>query len=166
MFYRMSSGTSLLGSSHVLRSFHCRFECLPRRHRAMQVRWLSIGHHHWYYSFLQIFMNSRVLSNIIQDIFEFSAAFPRKSAFDLSWEEYVDRTVAWCDRLVADTAPLRFVMEFQVFIDWKWKSLKVVHEMILHFSAFEGERRRRTEFPSVGWLTVEAVAVIAMGTEA
>ena len=111
-------------------------------------------------------MNSNVLSNIIQDIFEFSAAFPRKSAFDLSWEEYVDRTVAWCDRLVADTAPLRFVMEFQVFIDLKWKSLKVVHEMILHFSAFEGERRRRTEFPSVGWLTVEAVAVIAMGTEA
>ena len=55
-------------------------------------------------------MNSSVLSNIIQDIFEFSAAFPRKSAFDLGWEEYVDRTVAWCDRLVADTAPLRFVL--------------------------------------------------------
>ena len=51
-------------------------------------------------------------------------------------------------------------------MDCKWKSLKVVHEMILHFSAFEGERRRRTEFPSVGWLTVEAVAVIATGTEA
>jgi len=77
VFYRMSSGTSLLGSDHVLRSFHCRFECLPRRHRAMQ------------------------------DIFEFSAAFPRKSAFDMTWEEYADRTVAWCDRLVADTAPLR-----------------------------------------------------------
>ena len=81
-----------------------------------------------------------------QDIFEFSAAFPRKSAFDLSWEEYVDRTVAWCDRLVADTAPLRFVMdinfgrhffrEFPVLMDWKWKSLKVVHEMILHFSTW------------------------------
>ena len=111
-----------------------------------------------------------------QDIFEFSAAFPRKSAFDLSWEEYVDRTVAWCDRLVADTAPLRFVMdinfgrhffrEFPVLMDWKWKSLKVVHEMILHFSTCEGERRRRTEFPSVGWPTAEAVALIAMGTEA
>lgn len=44
-----------------------------------------------------------------QDIFEFSAAFPRKSAFDVVWEDYVDRTVAWCDRLVADTAPIRLV---------------------------------------------------------
>ena len=55
----------------------------------------------------QVDRSSHAPSNIIQDIFEFSAAFPRKSAFDMTWEEYADRTVAWCDRLVADTAPLR-----------------------------------------------------------
>jgi hypothetical protein len=40
----------------------------------------------------------------MRDMFEFSASFPRTHAFKSTWDTYVERTIGWCDRLMADTS--------------------------------------------------------------
>ncbi len=77
IFFKMTENENMLKADHVLQAFYSRLDCLPRRSHAMK------------------------------DFYEFSANFPRTSAREVSWDSYVERTLAWCDRLMADTDLIR-----------------------------------------------------------